>query len=72
MDSKNSKETILPGLMVVVLVLPPTSMAVLVLGLVQLPVPRLQLLELPAQQQALPAGTVAMCFAGQAQKSHLS
>jgi hypothetical protein len=46
MDSKNSKETILPGPVVVALVLqlPPTPVAVLILapGLVQLLVPWLQ------------------------------
>ena len=81
MDSKSSKETILPGLVVVVLVLLPTPVPVPVLfpglvpGLVdQLPVPRLELSELLAQQEALPVGTTVnvMCFAAQAQEGHLS
>lgn len=44
------------------------------LGLVQLPVPLppLQLSAFHAQQQALPAGTAAMCFAGQALQVRLS
>lgn len=42
------------------------------LGLVQLPVPPFQLSALLAQQQALPAGTAAMCFAGQALEVRLS
>ena len=80
MDSKSSKETILPGLVAVVLVLPPTPVPVLVQvpGLVdQLPVSRLELSELPAQQEALPVGTRTttanvMCFGAQAQEGHLS
>ena len=82
MDSKSSKETILPGLVAVVLVLPPTPVPVLILGLVpglvhQLPVSRLELSELPAQQEALPVGTRTttanvMCFGAQAQECHLS
>jgi len=88
MDSKSSKETILPGLVVAVLVLPPTPVPVpvpvlvqvpgLVPGLVdQLPVSRLELSELPAQPEALPVGTRTttanvMCFGAQAQEGHLS
>ena len=79
MDSKSSKETILPGLVAVVLVLPPTPVPVLILGLVpglvhQLPVSRLELSGLLAQQEALPVGTTVnvMCFAAQAQEGHLS
>ena len=82
MDSKSSKETILPGLVVAVLVLPPTPVPVPVLvqvpGLVdQLPVSRLELSELPAQPEALPVGTRTttanvMCFGAQAQEGHLS
>ena len=84
MDSKSSKETILPGLVVAVLVLPPTPVPVPVPVLVQvpglvdqLPVSRLELSELPAQQEALPVGTRTttanvMCFGAQAQEGHLS
>ena len=72
MDSKNTKETILSLLAVVVSTPVPAPMLGQGPGLVQVLVPRLQLSVLPAQLGAPFAVPAALCFAGQAQVDYLS